>query len=519
MTQSFRYRVIALVVILLPAVALLSSHADLPSLGRYGDDGIYLVTAKAIAEGKGYRIESLPDERWETKYPPAYPLMLAAVWRLFPHFPENASKLLIVSWLALPLSLVLSMRMLAGLGFSLSEQALVCLAILAHDGDLLLSLALMPDFWFLCEVLLVIWLAERASEPGSHWRTAIATGLAASAAYLTRSAGIVLLVSVIGVLLYQRRWRHALSFCSVLIPVIAIWTAWAVSHQHGGTDFNDIFYSSYSSYFREFTSTTPLQLLSRMPIRTDKYLLALGSRLVPEFLSGTIFDWLRRLLVVVGIAGVWRMVRAGKASHYAAFAVLYAAEICTWPSSPFTRYVLPLIPLWLAGLMALPRNWRAAGRLHLAAIPVWQPLVLGGLTFLYLVNCFAAMHGAAIWRGQKLDYERAYTWIASSVPPDASVVAFRDPILYLYAHRHAEGLFVGPRDDAASRISNIAGFARGRGHRYVLFGPDDPAFNPPELKGPTLDALGGDPGTQLVYSKGGVYVYDVMAPAERSSFP
>ena len=31
-----------------------------PAVGIYHDDGIYLVTAKALAEGKGYRIISLP---------------------------------------------------------------------------------------------------------------------------------------------------------------------------------------------------------------------------------------------------------------------------------------------------------------------------------------------------------------------------------------------------------------------------------------------------------------------------
>ena len=68
--RSLRYSAVAFVALLLPAIFVAFFHRDLPSLGAYHDDGVYLATAKAIAEGKGYRIESLPDERWQSKYPP-----------------------------------------------------------------------------------------------------------------------------------------------------------------------------------------------------------------------------------------------------------------------------------------------------------------------------------------------------------------------------------------------------------------------------------------------------------------
>src|SRR2546422_930358 len=61
-----------------------------PAVGTFHDDGVYAVTAKALAEGRGYRILSLPDEIAQTKYPFLFPALLAAVWRVFPRFPENA---------------------------------------------------------------------------------------------------------------------------------------------------------------------------------------------------------------------------------------------------------------------------------------------------------------------------------------------------------------------------------------------------------------------------------------------
>lgn len=61
-----------------------------PAVGIYHDDGIYMVTAKALAEGKGYQIISLPEELPQTKYPILFPAVLAVAWKMFPGFPDNA---------------------------------------------------------------------------------------------------------------------------------------------------------------------------------------------------------------------------------------------------------------------------------------------------------------------------------------------------------------------------------------------------------------------------------------------
>jgi hypothetical protein len=73
-----------------------------PSAGTFHDDGIYLVTAKSLAQGDGYRILSLPSEAVQTKYPFLFPVALAAVWKLLPDFPANlpALRLLTLFWTA-----------------------------------------------------------------------------------------------------------------------------------------------------------------------------------------------------------------------------------------------------------------------------------------------------------------------------------------------------------------------------------------------------------------------------------
>jgi hypothetical protein len=502
----------AFLVVLLPAVALAYFHRDLPSLGAYHDDGIYLVTAKAIADGRGYRVESLPDERWQSKYPPIFPLLLAAVWRISPQFPANAMGFLMVAWAALPILLLLQARMLVALEFRLADQAIACLAILAYQGTLLLSVTLLSDLWFCCEVLLVIWLAERASEPGAHWKTAGIAGLAAAIAYLTKCAGIVLFGSVICVMVYKRRWRNVLVFGAVFGPVIGIWSGWSIMHSHPVSDYNDIF---YSSYFKEFAYKTAFaELLARLPGRANEFALHLGSVLIPQFLSGAVFDWLRRLTVIIGVAGIMTMFRSGKIWHYVAFAVLYVAEMCIWPSPLFPRYVLPVVPLLIAGLLTLPRNyWPEIGRSQHSMAPRWEPLVTGLLVYFYFVQCFQAIQAATILRGERQSLEQAYTWISHNVPADASMVAFRDPVLYLYSGLHAEGLHSSGLE-GVMRCLNIADFARRRGHRYVVIGPKDPEFDVNPTRAALSSALQSDRRCRQVYSAEKVDIYDVTAEAQ-----
>ena len=57
--------------------------------GVYHDDAIYVITAKAIAQGDGYRLVNLPNSPKQTKYPILYPLLLSVIWKIFPFFPKN----------------------------------------------------------------------------------------------------------------------------------------------------------------------------------------------------------------------------------------------------------------------------------------------------------------------------------------------------------------------------------------------------------------------------------------------
>ena len=69
------------------AVAL-AAITPLP-VGVFWDDGVYLIGAKSLATGAGYRFLHLPGAPPAVHFPPAWPAVLALVWKLGPAFPDN----------------------------------------------------------------------------------------------------------------------------------------------------------------------------------------------------------------------------------------------------------------------------------------------------------------------------------------------------------------------------------------------------------------------------------------------
>ena len=60
-------------------------------VGVFEDDGIYVILAKSIATGQGFRYLNLPGRPVAAHYPPGFPLMLSALWTLWPVFPANVT--------------------------------------------------------------------------------------------------------------------------------------------------------------------------------------------------------------------------------------------------------------------------------------------------------------------------------------------------------------------------------------------------------------------------------------------
>src|ERR1700730_9952814 len=58
-------------------------------VGVFADDAFYVILARSLAEGQGFRFLNLPGSPAATHFPPGYPLALATLWRIAPGFPAN----------------------------------------------------------------------------------------------------------------------------------------------------------------------------------------------------------------------------------------------------------------------------------------------------------------------------------------------------------------------------------------------------------------------------------------------
>src|SRR5262245_48065954 len=109
---------LGIAILCLPTLLFIWHNRDVPHFGVLQDDGLYLISAKTIAEGSPYKILSFPGEPYQTKYPPFYPAYLSIAWRIGETFPAKLTAALILSWLCLPAFLAVFHPWLCRHGFS-----------------------------------------------------------------------------------------------------------------------------------------------------------------------------------------------------------------------------------------------------------------------------------------------------------------------------------------------------------------------------------------------------------------
>jgi 4-amino-4-deoxy-L-arabinose transferase-like glycosyltransferase len=450
----------------------------MPHLGQYHDDMIYWVTAKSLAQGSGYRILSLPDQPYQTKYPPLYPLLLSTAWRVFPAFPTNLPVAMLLTWVMLPLYAVASRWVMRDLGLSGRAAWLVAAALVLSPVTVLLSVTLMSDLLFSVLLFAALHWITRAGDPEAPGWTAPLAGLLSAAAYLTRLAALPLLLTGPLWLVLRGRRRSAAWFLAAMAPAVVAWTLWVRVSHAPATDIVTLYYTNYFQY-QVYNLAGPhwLSLLSQ----NLALLLTSLTRLLTSQTAASVFGefgW--RLFVFAAVAGVVRLGRGAGWTpyHWYAAGLFPLLVVCAWP--PDARSVVPLFPLLAAGL------WREGKHLlTLLRVSTRRPALVGGAL---LACCFVPLvyaHGQALCgefpgifrqHRQLLAAQRqAYQWIDQNLPASASFVAYDDPVLYLYTGRHAASIRVAPRlyyegdlDTFVRRHGEVEAFARERGLGYVF---------------------------------------------------
>jgi len=198
-------------------------------VGVFWDDGVYLIGAKSLASGLGYRFLHLPGAPAAVHFPPVWPALLAIVWKLSPSFPENVVLLKMVN----PLLLAVGAALATWYGARrLDVPAPIAAATAIIFGAALpvivIGGVLFSEPLFFVVLVGALVLADRAVDHGG-WRNALIAGLAAGILTLTRSAGLVLVPALVIALLIapeKKRRRESLIAAAGAIAVLAPWQYW-----------------------------------------------------------------------------------------------------------------------------------------------------------------------------------------------------------------------------------------------------------------------------------------------------
>lgn len=166
-----------------------------------GDGGTYLVLAKSISEGKGYRDLRFPSEPVSAHFPPAWPIALAPIYKVFGlesvPYHAFASFLFLVGAFVL---FRLGVRMSGNAGGLLAALALLLQPLMCEFSQSTLS-----EIPFALVLYLVFLVAHRAE---SSDRNGVWLGLIVLVVFapLVRFVGEVLPVVLLAYLAIRRKW-------------------------------------------------------------------------------------------------------------------------------------------------------------------------------------------------------------------------------------------------------------------------------------------------------------------------
>jgi 4-amino-4-deoxy-L-arabinose transferase-like glycosyltransferase len=220
---------IALCLIAVTGIVLILS-ATPNGLGLSDDSIAYIAGARSMAAGDGYREAWLASNQPVTHFPPAFSSVLA-FFGLFGADPLRAAR-----WVN-ALLFGLNAALLGILGWRMTPSltaGVVLAALFVASGEMFSVHAVaMSEPLFIFFSLLAFWMFDLYFERHHHWLWMIACGTFVGWAYLTRYAGLALVVTFIAALLIlHTTWKKRLSSSVIFLASFIPWAlGWSIRNR------------------------------------------------------------------------------------------------------------------------------------------------------------------------------------------------------------------------------------------------------------------------------------------------
>ena len=226
------------------------------------DDTLYFSSAKAIAEGHGYILPSVPGTPSATKYPILYPWILSWVWRFNPSFPANISSAVALNLVFGVTYLLAAFAFLRRLpGFSDAVALLLTAVCALHPRVLFLSANLMADIPFAALALGACVVAARVNEKEAKSSATVWCGILAGLSILIRAMGIPIAAGLLLAIGLRSGWRKASVFAACVVPFVGalLWRSMFLTPQMPPAAANScaqswqtmwLYYTSYAGFWK-----------------------------------------------------------------------------------------------------------------------------------------------------------------------------------------------------------------------------------------------------------------------------
>ena len=196
-------------------------------VGSSQDDGLYVILAKSLATGQGYRFINFPDAPPAVHYPPGYPALIALQWTAWPRFPANAYLFAVTNLVLLGVAAAATLRLLRGLGVPAAAAFVAVLAGFLMPPMLALSATLVSEpLWLALAIPWLIWAERVAGARAASALELAAVGVCAGALTLVRTQSVALVAGLALVLVLRRRWPAVATVAVAALMVMLPWQLW-----------------------------------------------------------------------------------------------------------------------------------------------------------------------------------------------------------------------------------------------------------------------------------------------------
>ena len=472
--------------------------------GLMEDDSIYFSSAREIAQGRGYVMPNIPGTPPATKYPILYPWMLSWVWRLDPHFPGNlvwAVVLNVAFGMAYLAAAFIFLRGLKGVG---DAPALLLTAFCAmHPVIQALSAYLMSDIPFAALALASCILSSRAVEGGTKKRTIVFCGILSGLSILLRSLGVPVALGLFVGIALRSGWRRAFLFAGSVIPFLLVIVAHSMlikpaPSMIAASSCSDswrttwLYYTSYTEFWKaDIWSNHVFWPMLKSNIST--MLLQPGSYFIePTVIRPALFTVVVLVILsAVAIRGLFRQAGEGRWQPVHFALAFYLLPVVAWDYANAERFLIPFLPLIVAGLWVEARHLVLQLRSSVEKKHGFESKAT--LAFFALLACVLIVGTILSWRQNTrllqdnsreraallAEKQQAYVWLRENTRAGSKILAYEDASLFLYSDRQSmrptifsPAGFYRP-EVLDSELSCIVSSAKPIGASYWLVADDD----------------------------------------------